>query len=92
MAGYGILCMPSVNHHLGLLATPLEDWSNAEAHFTAAIRRATDMDAKPFLAHTQLALARMLTRRNKPSDRSKAHQLLSAAITAAEELSMRTLA
>jgi hypothetical protein len=21
MAGYGILCMPSVNHHLGLLAT-----------------------------------------------------------------------
>jgi tetratricopeptide (TPR) repeat protein len=80
-----------VSHSLGLLATLLSRWEDAERHFTDALAMYTKMGAKPWLAHTQHDYARMLLARNQPGDSEKAQRLLEQALATAQELGMTNL-
>jgi hypothetical protein len=89
---YHATCWGSVARSLGILATMLEDWASAEAHFVVALERNRRLRARPWIARTQLDYARMLCRRDQPGDPSKAHALLDEAHSAATALGMRPLA
>ncbi|MEY2522895.1 MAG: hypothetical protein QOJ66_1460, partial [Ilumatobacteraceae bacterium] len=91
MTGYGITCEPSVDHYLGLLATMLEQWDDAEMHFAAAAERARRMEARPYLAQTQFDWASMLVHRGRQLDRGRALDLAQNALAAAEQLGMGLL-
>jgi DNA-binding CsgD family transcriptional regulator len=77
--------------YLGVLATTMARWQEAESHFEDALAMNTRMHARPWLAHTQHDYATMLLARNHPSDHEKAASLLHAALTTARELGMRAL-
>ncbi|MDQ1509399.1 MAG: hypothetical protein QOG50_1243 [Actinomycetota bacterium] len=88
MTGYGMTCEPSVDRYLGLLATMLERWDDAEMHFAAAAERARRMGARPHLAWTQFDWASMLVHRGREADRGRALDLAENALAAAEQLGM----
>ncbi|HEY5869742.1 MAG TPA: response regulator transcription factor, partial [Candidatus Tectomicrobia bacterium] len=84
-------CYGATAHYLGLLATTLCRWEEAQRHFTAALAMNARMGAKPALAHTQYAYAKMLLARQPPDDGTPAMALLDEALTLSLELGMRTL-
>jgi tetratricopeptide (TPR) repeat protein len=86
------LCLGSVSRSLGLLATVVRRFDAAEQHFADALERNKAIGAKPFVALTQRDLARMLLVRGEPDDRSRAHDLLAAALETAQETGMNALA
>jgi DNA-binding SARP family transcriptional activator len=55
--------------HLGRLAAVTGDWADAERHMLAALRRFSALQARPWVAFTQRALADVLEARGRPSDR-----------------------
>jgi DNA-binding SARP family transcriptional activator len=67
-AGYRSFVAP-VSLHLGRLAFLVGDWAEAERHFTSALRQLAARRARPWIALTQLALARTLETRGRPGDR-----------------------
>jgi tetratricopeptide (TPR) repeat protein len=81
----------SVAHYLGLLATLLSRWHDAEQHFTAALAMYTRMQAHPFVAHTQHDYARLLLARGNPGDGERALTLLDQAYHRACTLGMTRL-
>ena len=89
--GPGIVCAGATARSLGLLATTMSRWDDAERHFEAAIDLESHMDAPPYLARTQFEYARMLLMRGTPGDRERAAELLERATTVARELGMRSL-
>jgi len=82
----------SVSRYLGILATSLERWSEAEAHFEEALARNESMGLRPWLAHTQHDYARMLLTRVGRGDRERARELLDAALALYRELGMDSYA
>jgi class 3 adenylate cyclase len=78
----------AVAYYLGLLAATLDDWAAAERHFAAALARAREMNAKIWIATTQLAYARMLCRRGMKGLSAKALELLTEALEIAERCGM----
>lgn len=76
------------SRHLGLLATALERWDEAAAHFEQALDVERRMGAPPFEAWVRRDTARMLLRRGEPGDRSAAHELLAAAAKTAREIGL----
>jgi DNA-binding SARP family transcriptional activator/tetratricopeptide (TPR) repeat protein len=82
----------SVSRYLGLLATALGRWEAAEQHFENALALNAEMDARPWLAHTQHDYARMLLARDGPGDRERAQEFLDAALAAYRGLGMNTYA
>ena len=92
IAGWAGSCCGSVSRQLGLLATVMSRWEEAERHFEDALEMHARMRARPFLARTQCEYAKMLLARGAPGDREKARELLNQALGAAEELGMRTVA
>jgi tetratricopeptide (TPR) repeat protein len=91
IAPYATSCVGSVSRQLGLLATVMSRWEDAERHFEDALEMHARMRARPFLARTRYEYARMLLARGQPADREKAHDLLDQALAAAEELGMKTV-
>ncbi len=89
--GGNVVYVGSAAHWLGLLATTLEQWTDAEAHFEAAVGSNGRNGARPFLARTQFEYARMLLARGAEADREKARGLLTEAAATAEELGMPPL-
>jgi tetratricopeptide (TPR) repeat protein len=85
-AVYGSAARP-----LGLLATVLERYDDAEAHFEEALAMNRKMQAPPWVARTQHDYARMLLRRDAPGDRERARELLDAALATAREIDMTKL-
>jgi DNA-binding SARP family transcriptional activator/tetratricopeptide (TPR) repeat protein len=71
--------LDSISRPLGMLATLLARFEEAARHFEAALRMNERMAARPWLAHTEDAYARMLLRRNGQGDRERAEKLLSQA-------------
>ena len=65
---------------LGMLATAVGDWSEAEAHFAAAAATQARIGAPAWLAHTHVEWARMLLARADPGDHERAHDLLRQAV------------
>jgi len=82
--GFGGGCYGSVARPLGLLATTLERWPEAEAHFEAALEMNTKIGATTWIALTQHGYADMLLRRNHTGDRERALALLSRALETAQ--------
>jgi len=80
----------SVSRYLGLLATTIHSWDEAELHFKDALEANAEMGARPWLAHTQHDYALMLHAHNGRGDRERAQGLLDAARTTYRELGMQT--
>jgi len=82
----------SVSRYLGLLASTLGRFGDAERHFEAALEMNEHMGALPWVAHTEHDYARGLLARGDVGDETKAVQLLGAALSTARELGMEPLA
>jgi tetratricopeptide (TPR) repeat protein len=76
-------CTGSVARSLGVLASVLHRFGDAEKHFRAALAMNARMRARPWHAQTLVDYARLLVRRG---DRQRAAELLAQARAAAEEL------
>ncbi len=87
----GSLCLGSAAYYLGLLATTLERWPQAEQHFEAAAALHERFGARPFLAQTWFSHGRMLLARGERGDAERAARLLAQAHGLAEELGMAPL-
>jgi DNA-binding SARP family transcriptional activator len=82
-AGFG-----SVARALGVLATTLRRFDDAEGHFEVALETERAMGARPWLAHAQHDLAAMLLARGEPGDDKRARAQLDEAIRTYAELGM----
>jgi tetratricopeptide (TPR) repeat protein len=76
-------CRGSAARHLGLLATVLARWNDAERHFERALAANERMGFRPWLARTQEDFARMLRVRG---DVARAAALEATALATYEEL------
>jgi DNA-binding CsgD family transcriptional regulator len=85
-------CSGSAQRYLGLLASTMRRWEDAERHFAAAVRAHASWGAAPFLARGQYEHAWMLVARDHPDDRERARELLESARQEAERLGMSQLA
>jgi len=85
--GLTIWCGPST-HELGVLATTLRRYDDAEAHFADALDRQDRIGARGTILHTRLALADMLGRRNGSGDQERARTLLQEAKAGARDLDL----
>ena len=79
---------PSVAHHLGLLATTLGRYEEADQHFHDALAIHERIGAPHFVARTRLEKAAMLLRRRGPGDDEQARNLLGQALSTARELGL----
>jgi hypothetical protein len=79
-------CDGAVAQCLGMLATALEKWDEAEADFELARRRNSDLNAAPLIARGDLYEAQMLVRRGRARDRERAKRLLGGAFETFERL------
>src|SRR5947207_949811 len=84
----GLACWGSVSYHLGLLASTLGRVADAIRHYEDAATVHERMGARPFLAWTQLAHARLLLTRDAGAGRGEAAALLTSALATARELGM----
>jgi class 3 adenylate cyclase len=88
-AGAGILgCL---SRPLGLLATTLWRWEDAERHFRYALDVHARMGASTWLAWTHYSYAEMLHRRHAEGDREKALEQVNSALDIAQDLGMKAL-
>ena len=78
----------SVSYYLGLLATTLERWGDAERHFEDALAMHEKMELPPYIAHTKHQLAVMLVKRGKSDDLVRARDLNERALGAARDMGM----
>jgi hypothetical protein len=76
---HGGVVLGSTSHYLGLLATTLGRYDEAEQHFTTASAIHDRLTAPAWLARTNLEWARMLTLRRQRGDLERAHVLLDTA-------------
>lgn len=77
-----------VAHSLGLLATTLGRFDEAEAHFAAAEVVHQSIGAPTWLARTRLEWARMLLARRQPGDAERARDSLGQALATARQLGL----
>ena len=82
------LSLGSAARNLGLLASTMSRWEEADAHFKRAIEMNASMGARPWVAHTHEDYARMLIRRGALDDAHRASELLEAARGTYQELGM----
>jgi DNA-binding SARP family transcriptional activator/tetratricopeptide (TPR) repeat protein len=82
----------SASRYLGLLATTMQRWGDAERHFEDALEMNERMGVRPWLAHSQHDYARMLLDRDGPGDRERAQKLLDQAVATYEQLGMESYA
>src|SRR4029078_5493685 len=92
MIGHLVACYGAMDRYLGMTAAVLGDWERAEAHFHAALALNTRLGARPWLAHTAYAYARMLLARNAGDDRSHAQGQLGLALGLAPTMGLPALA
>jgi DNA-binding CsgD family transcriptional regulator len=81
----------SVARRLGLLATSMHRWEEAQRHFEDSLERNRRTGARPDVVWTQHDYAKMLLARRGPGDRKKAYALLKEALEAAQEMGMKSL-
>lgn len=81
-------CWGSVAHYLGILATTLGRFDEAERWFERARQVHSRMGARPWVAHTAYRQARLLLARGAGGDARRADALLDEAGSIARELGM----
>jgi tetratricopeptide (TPR) repeat protein len=75
-------------HDLGLLATTLGRYDEADGHFAAAVELELRMGSRAIVVHTRLEWARALLYRDQTGDRARALELLQEALDGARELEL----
>ena len=85
----GEVSIGCVGRYVGLAATAVGRWSDAERHFELALQVNGRMHARPWVAHTQHDYARMLLARDASGDRARARELLTTALDAYRALGMK---
>jgi tetratricopeptide (TPR) repeat protein len=81
----------SASRYVGILATTMSRFDEAELHFDEALAMNSRMGAKPWVAHTQYDYAGMLLARDGPGDREKAFPLLTDAFAICKVVGMVAL-
>jgi class 3 adenylate cyclase/tetratricopeptide (TPR) repeat protein len=81
----------SVAHHLGLLATSLGRYEEAERQFRSAEEVHARVGAPLYVARTRLEWARMLLARRAPEDAARARDLLGQALASARDLGLANI-
>jgi tetratricopeptide (TPR) repeat protein len=89
--GRGVICVGSLARTLGLLATVLGRWNDADAHFRLADEVNRRMGAVPLVAWNQANWAQMLLIRGENGDTERARSLLAAAAATADDLGLHGL-
>jgi predicted ATPase/DNA-binding CsgD family transcriptional regulator len=80
------VCLGSTSRYLGMLATALGRFDDAERHFDDSDAMNTRLGARPLLAHTKVDRARMHLARHERGDLPRARELLAEASAAFEGL------
>lgn len=86
------MCHGSVSRPLGLLATTLSRYDDAQRHFEQALEMNAQIRSPLWIAHTEHDYTRMLLARGEGGDDDKALDLLEHALATAEELGLEALA
>jgi DNA-binding SARP family transcriptional activator len=84
-------CQGSAARYLGILATVMERWDEAERWLLKALDRNRRMGASPWVGHTLADLAAVRLRRGRPDDVAAAGRLLDDASAIARALEMPRL-
>jgi DNA-binding SARP family transcriptional activator/tetratricopeptide (TPR) repeat protein len=92
VVNFALLSQGSAARPLGVLATTLSRYDDAERHFERALATNTRIGSPLWIAHTRHDWARMLLVRDRPGDAARALGLLRQALAAAEELDLQALA
>jgi ATP/maltotriose-dependent transcriptional regulator MalT len=92
IVGRAASCNGCASRLLGMLASVLGEWDEAERRFFEAREMHVRMGARPFLARTELAWAEMLLARGERGDDAAARERLAEAIVIADALGMVVLA
>ena len=87
-----VASLGAVALYLGMLATVLDRFDDAEAHFIEAMEINERMQAPYWIARTQLEHARMLLARSRPDDTSRATAFLDQVETTAAQYGFAALA
>ena len=87
--GYPEIATGAVARYLGLLATTLERWADAERQFADALTINARIGARSWLAHSQRDYARMLLARGARGDAEQAARLAAQAVANYGELGMQ---
>jgi class 3 adenylate cyclase len=85
-------CNGSVSRHLGLLATTLGRFDDAERHFGDAIDMALRLESPPLAARSQCDYADLLLERAAGGDVEQARRLSGESLATARQLGMKVLA
>jgi DNA-binding SARP family transcriptional activator len=93
-AAFGVpeICIGSVAHYLGVLATTMSHWDDGEDHFGIAIDVNERMGARPWLARSKDGYGRLLLARGRRGDEERARELFAAALQTYRELEMASYA
>jgi class 3 adenylate cyclase/tetratricopeptide (TPR) repeat protein len=91
IAGNGVIWMGSVAHYLGVLATTLEQFDQAEGYLAVSDAAHERLHAPGWRARTRLASARLLLGRDQPEDAKRARHLLGQVIATARDLGLVNL-
>ena len=85
-------CSGALARPLGEIAAALGDPAAAERHLAQAVAMEERVGSPPFLAHAQLAYARVLLARGAPGDRARAQRLADRAAATGRRLGMARVA
>jgi tetratricopeptide (TPR) repeat protein len=91
IVGHATACTGAAARYLGMLATTMSRWAEAEQHFQAALEMNARIRARPYLAYTQQQYAELLLSRGRPGDRDTAMLLLDEALAITSQLGMGAL-
>src|SRR5438034_2725663 len=89
--GNACACTGSIAQQLGLLASTMARWVDAERHFEAALVMNATAGATVAFMRTQLHYAGMLLARGEPGDRQKALELVNQGLDTAQRLGMKAV-
>ncbi len=81
-----MVCLGSTSRYIGMLATALGRFEDAERHFDDSDAMNTRLGARPLLAHTKVDRARLHLARHGRGDVARARELLQEAAAAFDEL------
>jgi tetratricopeptide (TPR) repeat protein len=87
---YPEISIGAVERYLGLLATTMRRWDDAERHFEGALELNARVGARPWVAHTSADHGRMLLARARAEDRPRALEMLERAQAAYRDLAMES--
>jgi DNA-binding CsgD family transcriptional regulator/transcriptional regulator with XRE-family HTH domain len=89
--GGAFMCVGSVSRYLGMLATTLERWDDADRHYRDGLAMNERIGATLFATRTRYDWAEMLLKRGRPGDRERASELLDHVAATASDLNLPVL-